>query len=118
MTRKDSQPPKTMIEETDIQTPPDSPTRLPAPAGSVMPVPSGAHRVVLSPHEWTWTQAEQEEMAREIIRMGDAVKLAAPLLREIHRHPARNGPIQVAAAKLMTALGISQNDKDQATRGA
>ena len=114
MTTRDFQPPKTMIEETDIQTPTDSPTRLPASAGSVMPVASCAHRLFLSPHEWTWTQAEQEEMAREIIRLGDAIKLAAPLLREIHRHPARNGPIQVAAGKLMTALGISQNDKAEA----
>lgn len=113
MTTKDSQPTKNMIKDTDIQSPTDSPARLPTPAGSVMPVASCAHRMFLSPHEWTWTQAEQEEMAREIIRLGDAIKLAAPLLREIHRHPARNGPIQVAAGKLMAALGISQNDKDQ-----
>lgn len=78
-------------------------------ACSVLPVASCAHRLFLSPHEWTWTQAEQEEMAREIIRLGNAIKLAAPLLREIHAHPARNGPIQVAAGKLMAALGITQN---------
>jgi hypothetical protein len=34
MTTKDFQPPKTMIEETDIQTPTDSPTGLPASACS------------------------------------------------------------------------------------
>jgi hypothetical protein len=90
MTKRDFQPPKTMIEETDIQTPTDS----------------------LSPHEGTWTQDEQEAMAREIIRLGDAIKLAEPLLREIRKHPARNGPIQVAAGKLMVALGISQNASD------
>lgn len=27
-----------------------------------------AYRITLSPHEWTWTQEEQEEMAREIMR--------------------------------------------------
>jgi len=84
-------------------------------ACSVLPVASCAHRLFLSPHEWTWTQAEQEEMAREIIRLGNAIKLAAPLLREIHAHPARNGPIQVAAGKLMAALGITQNIETQAT---
>jgi hypothetical protein len=31
------------------------------------PPPSSAYRITLSPHEWTWTQAEQEEMARAVI---------------------------------------------------
>ena len=87
-------------------------------ACSVLPVASCAHRLFLSPHEWAWTQAEQEEMAREIIRLGNAIKLAAPLLREIHAHPARNGPIQVAAGKLMAALGITQNTLDEGLRSS
>jgi hypothetical protein len=67
---------------------------------------SSAYRITLSPHEWTWTQEEQEAMARATVDLDVARQLAAPLLREIHKHPARNGPIQVAAAKLLEALGL------------
>jgi hypothetical protein len=30
---------------------------------------SPAYRITLSPHEWTWTQAEQEEMARDVQKL-------------------------------------------------
>jgi hypothetical protein len=30
---------------------------------------SSAYRITLSPHEWAWTQAEQEAMARAIVEM-------------------------------------------------
>ena len=43
MTAKDFQPTQNMNEETDIQTPTDSPTRLPAPAGSGLARPYCAY---------------------------------------------------------------------------
>jgi len=33
-----------------------------------------AIRMQLSPHEWTWTQKEQEEMARELLKVDAQVE--------------------------------------------
>lgn len=40
-----------------------------------------AWRITLSPHEWTWTQKEQEEMAKYIVLLSNKVK-AADALRD------------------------------------
>lgn len=34
-----------------------------------LPPESVAYRIQLSPHEWTWTQEEQEAMASAVVRM-------------------------------------------------
>lgn len=37
---------------------------------------SSAYRITMSPHEWTWTQSEQEEMARALVQLdADRVRL-------------------------------------------
>jgi len=37
-----------------------------------------AHRITLSAHEWTWTQAEQEDMARSLVRVTEALGATQP----------------------------------------
>lgn len=43
---------------------------------------SSAYRITLSEHEWTWTQAEQEAMARAVVELdGERQKLRAELAK-------------------------------------
>lgn len=55
MTTKDNQPTqKTMAEETDSQTPTDSPTRLPASAGSALPLPRALYSCKYCAEDYSW----------------------------------------------------------------
>ena len=38
---------------------------------------SCAWRITCSPHEWTWTQEEQEAMARAVVEMSDRIHRAS-----------------------------------------
>lgn len=73
---------------------------------SVAVRPIASHRILLSPHEWTWTQQEQEDMARECIRLVDQKQIAERFLREIMRYDRRSGPQEALAAKALRALGF------------
>jgi len=61
-----------------------------------------ALRVTMSPHEWTWTQDEQVEMARELLRLDD---LYVRLLGKVAR---RDEDIESLRAQLVQAEGVVQ----------
>jgi hypothetical protein len=45
---------------------------------------SSAYRITMSEHEWTWTQAEQEAMAKAIVRLdGERMRWITPDLARL-----------------------------------
>lgn len=76
MTTKDSQPTKTMIEDTDIQSPTDSPTGLPASAGSVI----GTDGIcwAQSDGKLGWVIRRIERARHESVTLNDGVSFCSP----------------------------------------
>lgn len=68
---------------------------------------SVAWRMILSPHEWTWTQEEQEAMALSILEMEKMRQLAKPHLLALHAHVKRSLHSEVLASNALKALGLS-----------
>jgi len=67
-----------------------------------------AYRLDLSPHEWTWTDAEQVEMARAIRAYDRDIVKAAPLLRELMKHSKRSCHTERLATQILQILGLAK----------
>ncbi len=68
---------------------------------------SSAYRITMSPHEWEWTQKDQEAMAWALILLDGARQNVRGLLEEIYRHAKRSCHIEKLAAKCFMELGFS-----------
>lgn len=64
------------------------------------------YRLQLSPHEWTWTNEEAAEMAREIFRLRDQKKAAERFLLEIKRFSLRSCHQEHLSHQALQALGF------------
>jgi len=65
---------------------------------------SPAYRITLSPHEWEWTQEDQEEMAREIIKYQKNMEMVTAFLHELRKSDLRHEFVKLAAEKLLHIL--------------
>lgn len=75
------------------------------PIGTEHPA-SCAFWITCSPHEWTWKQSEQEEMARTIVKAAESANKVAELLMKIITAPARSLHIERQARSALEELGF------------
>ena len=74
-----------------------------------------AIRITMSPHEWTWTQDEQEEMARELLRLDALLEECKGAFQEIVKSDD-SVPVSYEAA-LNHATHIARNLITRIERG-
>ena len=66
-----------MMNENDKEHPEDGARLAPQTCSASMPEVSCAWWITCSPHEWTWTQEEQEAMARAVVEMSGRIHRAS-----------------------------------------
>lgn len=67
---------------------------------------SSAYRITLSPHEWEWTQEEQEALARTVVKLDSMRAEAEHHLQALYSHVKRSCHSEVLAGKAIKALGF------------
>lgn len=67
---------------------------------------SSAYRITMSPHEWTWTQEEQEQMAKAIVLRDAQIAKARKIVRDQLRVCIKNTTLADSAEAFLKEVEL------------